>query len=611
MDTGFEYKINVGGDFDPELNKFSKHLNDLTQQLGKFDQTINTVFSEVQKQASQANDSIRRISFQSISEGIQQFGQVLGEVGKPGLVFEQQMADLSAITGIADKELETLGVTAKEVGAATGLGAAQAAEAFKLLASNINIEKLGGIEGLKNLQKETITLAQAAGVDLPTAADTMAAAINQFGLEGTDASRVINVLAAGAKYGAAEIPHLADSLKKVGSVAGAFKVSLEETTGALEILSQSGIKSELAGTGLASIITRMKTMLGVDFSKMSLTDALVQLKPKLQDADFLMKTFGQDNIDVAAVLIKNAESVGDMTNAVTGTNVATEQAAIRTATYQNKLDRIKASIENFKIGLSEATGSLMPMMGLMGEWLVTLGQIAPAVMLVKDAVIAWNAWEGVLNLQLLGTQIALDALGIGLIIAGVVALAAGVKYCWDHFEGFREVVLGVGTVLWNSLILPFKIIYNLLKAVFTLSFDPIKDIGKDMITALDVVSGYKSGAEMGKESWKNDQKKSNTSAQGVAGISSNTKKAQGPVIDFSGKSKGKSNGEGLINTTAASGITSGKASTNNIRFESVIKQVIINITKETEDIGKRVKDEVARAAMAGMEDVMISKFQNG
>ena len=597
MEAGLNYDINLGGDANAEFKILAEQMKLLVASFGKFDQQVDKVFTEVKQQANQVNKSIKAIEWQSISQGLQQVGQVIGEMSKPGLVFETQMANLSAITGIMGAELDTLGVAAKEVGASTGLGAAQAAEAFKLLASNIDVTTIGGVEGLKALQKEVITLAQAGGVDLTTSADTMAAAINQFGLKGTDAARVINVLAAGAKFGAAEIPQLADSLKKVGSVAGAFGVSLEATTGALEILSQSGIKSELAGTGLASIITRMKTMLGVDFSKMSLTDALVQLKPKLNDADFLMKTFGQDNIDVAAVLIKNADKVGKMTDAVTGTNVATKQAEINTSTWQTTLDKMKATLDNVKISISQATGPLMPMIGVMGDWLVTLAQIAPAIMLIKEATSAWTLANGVLegsmlgiNFALTGTQVLLASLGIGLLIAGLVLVVKN----WDSIvEGIQRAIDKTREFMGQPL-------------------------SKERTKELDVkakkekgMSQMEDGTWVSKEGYyRNDEGQMVKHKDFGKGSPTPNTPPEKPLINFgSGSTKSKVSSVESLSNSSAPGTTSGKAMIGNIRFESVIKQVIINVTRETEDIGKRIKDEVVRATMAGVEDVKITKMQ--
>jgi hypothetical protein len=54
---------------------------------------------------------------------------------------------------------------------------------------------------------------------------------------------------------------------------------------------------------------------------------------------------------------------------------------------------------------------------------------------------------------------------IGWIVAGLAALVAGILYAWNHFEGFREVVLG----LWEV----FKTVFNNIAGLFKAVFGPI------------------------------------------------------------------------------------------------------------------------------------------
>ncbi|MDB9498572.1 phage tail tape measure protein [Nodularia spumigena] len=263
--------------------------------------------------------------------------------------YQDNIAELSAITGFAGAELKYLEERAIQTGIKSGLGANQAATAYKLLASNIDVAAIGGVKALDMLQERTITLAKAAGVDLPMAADTMAATINQFQLPATESARVINTLAAGAKYGAAEIPDLAESLKNTAVAAHNAGVSLEQTVGVIEILSQNAIKGGEAGTGLRNVITALQTKLKIDVGKVGIAQALESLQPKLTDVNFLAKTFGRENLNVAQALIQNAGAIQAMTDKVTGTQVAYEQANIRSSTFNESVKRLKAQFEAIAI----------------------------------------------------------------------------------------------------------------------------------------------------------------------------------------------------------------------------------------------------------------------
>ena len=345
-------------------------------------QKLKTTFAGL----SSAFNSIKNIGLVQFSQSMQEMSDSIKGAVQPGVDFQQGMADLSAITGITGKDLETLGTAAREMGKKSGIGAGQAVEAFKLLASNIDISTIGGVEGLKKLQDATITLSQAAGTDLPMAANTMAGAMNQFKIPAADAARVINTLGAGAKWGAAEIPDLANSLQNAGAVAAGAGVSLESTVGALEILSQNMIKGAEAGTGLRNVILRLQTkeIPGIDLKAQGLSGSLAALQSRMNDAKFMADTFGVENIAVAQTLIKNAAEVENMTQKVTGTNVAYEQAAIRTNTYKHVLEQIKAKVDDFKIGIFSSTGAMLPWVEVIGQATAGISRVVPALSFMGD-----------------------------------------------------------------------------------------------------------------------------------------------------------------------------------------------------------------------------------
>lgn len=391
----------------------------------------------------------RFFRFNQIAESFQNMSDQLQKAIAPGADFEQQIADLQAITGIAGQDLEKLAETARKVGKDTGLGASQAAEAFKLLASNIDVAKIG-TDGLIKLQEETIKLAQASGVDLATAANTMAATMNQFNLKAEDASRVINVLGAGAKYGASEVEDLAQSLKVTGGVASNAGVSLEESVGALEVMSQNFLKGAEAGTGLRNILLKLQTenIPGVDLKTMGLSKSLEALKPLLNDTTALSKIFGMENVNAAQILISNAAAVDEMTNKVTDTQVAYEQAAIRTETYNEKVKRIKASLDDFKITLFENTGSWLAYTDVIAQGLVGFSKMLPALKVVKDLTffLGKNVWN-------LGKYLFTAIKGINL-TAVASKIAAAAQALWGGIVGVLSGKIKIITVLqrvWNAV----------------------------------------------------------------------------------------------------------------------------------------------------------------
>lgn len=302
---------------------------------------------------------LNNINLTALADMLERAGDAIAGAAAAGMQFRQSVADLSSITGIAGKDLEDLAERSRAIGRESGLGADTAARAYSLLASQIEISRIG-MKGLNELAEQSVTLAEASGMSLDAAANALAATVNQFGLSADEAGRVTNVLAAGSKYGAAEIEDLSDSFRIAGATASAMGLSVEATAGALEILSQANLKGHESGTALRNIIIRLNTELGVDLGETSLGKALEALQPKLEDAAYLTKVFGVENIAAAQFLIQNARAVDEMTAKVTGTNTAMEQAAVRTDTQMHKYMQIKAVLEDLKITLTEHAGILAP-----------------------------------------------------------------------------------------------------------------------------------------------------------------------------------------------------------------------------------------------------------
>lgn len=71
------------------------------------------------------------------------------------------------------------------------------------------------------------------------------------------------------------------------------------------------------------------------------------------DAGAIKKMFGEEGYNTASVILQNTEMVKDFTAAVTGTNVAYEQAAINSDTAQAKLEQARNKMKLAAIDLGE------------------------------------------------------------------------------------------------------------------------------------------------------------------------------------------------------------------------------------------------------------------
>ncbi len=471
------FEFNLRDKVSSKLLKMKNVIEGVNKQAGRFSKYLQDTGNAYFK-------------LNATSDALGRMRDNLNAVIAPGIMFEQNMADLSAITGIAGKDLKQLGDAARKVGRQSGIGAAEAAEAFKLLASNISVDKIG-IDGLKILQRETITLAHASGLALSESANAMAGTINQFGLSANEANRVINVLAAGAKYGAAEIPELAMSFKAVGSTAAVAGLSIEKTAGALEVLSKANIKGAEAGIQLRNILLSMQSKLGIDFKVQDISAALQALEPRLNDASYMTKLFGRENIAAASFLIKNASAVSEMTSKVTNTNVATEQAAIRTDTYAERMKKVKAYMDEFKISVFNLTGSMVPLLEISAAGLQHISLMLPALKMMKDAfvllravsikqlivskaIVVWQKMQTAWN-YIMATSIKVvnfvTSLNPIILIASLVAMGVilMIKY-WDKIKDYMIAFVKFSLKYLN----PFSWIFALVNKFFPDFFKDVK-----------------------------------------------------------------------------------------------------------------------------------------
>jgi TP901 family phage tail tape measure protein len=454
--------------------------------------------------------------------------QTVDQISRPFQAYNQGLAEMESITGITGSELKELGKNARKTGIESGLGASGSIEAYKLLASNIDVATIG-MEGLNKVHKDTLTLAATSKeLGLSGAATALAGTLNQYNLAASESGRVMNVLAAGAKYGAAEVPDLTQSFKVAGAAAAAAGLSVEQTGGAIEVLSKMNIKGSEAGTALRNVLLKMQTDLGFDFKVTKLSDALKTLQGREGDAAYMAKIFGAENIAAAQFMVKNADEVDKMTEQMTGTTVATEQAAIMEKTFTHWLDVKKARLNDVSIAffqhneglLKAVTGigqlavgatSMLPLIGGVGKGFTgafigavntgkamrlmsaamaagkldtysalisrygAAGKIASVGL--KISTIAQGAWNAVAGFTT-GTMVpliastwawtaALLANPVTWIVVGVAALIAGLALAWKHFDGFRGAVVGAWEGIKQFGVILWQAIINPLKQIIS------------------------------------------------------------------------------------------------------------------------------------------------
>ncbi len=131
-------------------------------------------------------------------------------------------------------------------------------------------------------------------------------------------------------------------------------MSIETLAATLETLAPRFTQPEIAGRGLRGMLLRLQT--GADDTNpaiVGMTTAIENLGKKLLTPKEKLEMFGLENINVANTLITNVEELKHYEKALTGTNVAIEQAAINTDNNNSKLAQARNRLNVMSIELGE------------------------------------------------------------------------------------------------------------------------------------------------------------------------------------------------------------------------------------------------------------------
>ena len=333
---------------------------------------------------------------------------------------EESAANLKALTGLDDRSIEwlkqqaaELSTTMTESGVRIRQSSTEILEAYMLVGS-AKPDLLQNKEALNQVTTEALKLATAAKMDMKEAVDAVTLSMNQYGAAANEAARYTNVMAAGSKYGSANVQSVTTAVIKSGVAASAANIPIEQLVGTIETLAEKGIKDDIAGTGLKNFFLRLQKQTDdVNPKIVGLQTALENLAAKQLSVTEMISMFGEEGYQVAQALISSADAVNYYTQAVTGTAVAEEQAAINSQTRQAKLEQMKNQMSEVAI---QIVNDLNPAMVFLGNSFTNMLKILPPVIkFIKEfggvivstgaSILAYVAYQKAHNLIVNGLTI--------------------------------------------------------------------------------------------------------------------------------------------------------------------------------------------------------------
>jgi len=463
-----------------------KKLNDIAQKATKV--TITAEGSQAtstlarikgQLQALQGRVTTAYVDVkqrgQKIGEGVKKTGQALADNGgtiaatgaamvaplalpvSTAMDFEAAMSKVKAITNSTDEDMARLTQTARDLGANTQYSATEAAQAMSYLgmAGWKTEQIIAGMPGL-------LDLAAASGEDLARVADIVSDDLTAFHMSADQAAHMADVMAAASTNANTNVSMMGETFKYAGAIAGSLGYSLEDVAAAAGLMANAGIKSEMAGTALRSIMTRMikppkEAAAALDQLGVSATNADGKVKPfreqlialrnamkgltDAQKADMANSIAGQEAMSgFLAVVNASDEDFAKMTNAVDKSNGASKKMA-KTMNNNAKgaMKEFKSSVEEVEIlvgnaflkAITTATKAVTKFVKRVGEFakehpqLVQLiGGIAGAIAIIGGLLVALG--------------------GVGIAISGIMTAFGALAPIFTAIGGAITTVLSVG-----------------------------------------------------------------------------------------------------------------------------------------------------------------------
>lgn len=284
---------------------------------------------------------------------------------KTGMAYESQMSTVRALSQASDADMLQLDKTAQHLGATTVWTAKESGQAMEYMAmAGWNAKQM------VDAVPATMDLASASGEDLAEVSDIVTDSMTAFNMKAKEASHFTDVLAAAATSSNTNVGKLGESFKYAAPLAGSLGYSLEDTSLALGLMANSGIKASQAGTSMRSWLTRMAKPTDESAAAMkklglSLKDSHGKMKPlrtviketrsafsglsKSQKAQYAAMLAGKTGMSGLLAVVQSADGdFSKLSDAIDNCNGAAKKMA------DTKLDNLEGDVTLFKSAMDGA-----------------------------------------------------------------------------------------------------------------------------------------------------------------------------------------------------------------------------------------------------------------
>lgn len=407
-------------------------------------------------------------------------GVVMVQAGKAAAEFETHLDSLQSLTGLSDEAMQDISKGAIEMSKEFKSSASDIVDAMKLIGSQAP-ELLSDKDALMEVTKAANVLAEAAQIEVVDAAKGITTVMNQMGVSASEASNIINVLAASSQQGSADVAYLNTAFEKAGTAAKSAGMNYVELSAAIETVAPKFSSADVAGSQLASTLLQLSMKASNDFkpSVVGMSQALENLAAaQLSDAE-IAKMVGESNVTMLKSLIEGKSTFDGYTQSLAGTNTAYEQMTINNDNFEGAVTRLKSAWDALLITLGQSgvlqgiADGVMDIMGLLNDIINVISDVISTFDLFGSDVTD-NCNVSKIQIQMLSDIIK----GIGTVLQIVVAVAA------KAFNAIKDVATNVANGIqnkWNQLkgtLTDNAFVQNIANAWTTIYNKAVEIIGK-------------------------------------------------------------------------------------------------------------------------------------
>lgn len=524
--------------------------------------------------------------------GIAALGYTVSESISSVSDFETHLDGLQSLTGLGDDAMKSIADGAIEMSKGFKSSASEIVDSMKLIGSQAP-ELLQNQDALMKVTEAANVLSEAAGIEVVDAAKGVTTVMNQMGASASEATEIINVLAASSQQGSADVAYLNTAFEKAGTAAKSAGMDYTQLAAAIETIAPKFSSADVAGSTLNSTLLALSVQANDKFKPAVVgMDQALQNLAKAEMDDIQMKNLvGASNITMLKTLIEAKDTFKGFESSLAGTNTAYEQMAINTDNLDGTIGGLKSNWEALLLTLGESE----IIQGIIQLFQQVISTLTELINYISATIKEFEGLGGSINI--------VDALGavwkvnVAIIKAACEIIEVAIASVIKLFQKIGQVVRTV----WGS-------IKQTLKNVGF--FEPIRNACKSVITWFTNMVQKIQGVWTDFKRWLGlNVASTKITVDNEVGDAVGGNKPSGGTSSSSG-----STSSGSISSTVSSGktgrtpkVTTSKVTTKPQYKEGSLGKIEENISKKQAELKLAISDEDRKKIQKEINDLTKKK----